>query len=445
MDLPVSHSAADTHVVRRPAHPAARDIAADICVVGSGIAGLSAALEAARLGRSVILVDSLPVIGGQAVHSQIGVFCGLLSNPPRNAQLTHGIADDILRDLGAEGALHRIQGGLGSIIYDPLALGRWAERAVDAAGITAVTGTIVRAVARDGRRITALDCATKFGDLRVRATGFVDASGDAILTWLAGEPCRVPGQGPVYGTHILVVEGVDARHLPSREALVERQRRCAGDYGLTRTDGLVLTFLEKGLAFINMTHDETPLEAVAAAKAGFVGRDRADVALRFLKREFPDAFGQVRVRAYGLPGVRQTRWIVGVHQLTAAEILAGHRFDDAIGRTAWPIELHGSDAGYEWRVFPPDHLHYIPLRSLVPPGLDNLVAAGRCVDADTQALSSIRVQGPCIAMGAAAAHALDLADGGSVHEIDSARLGARLVANLDGLAPVAAAPVAAAP
>jgi hypothetical protein len=67
----------------------------------------------------------------------------------------------------------------------------------------------------------------------------------------------------------------------------------------------------------------------------------------------------------------------------------------------------------------------------VPKNAENIVAAGRCVDADVSALSAIRVMGPCIAMGAAAAHALDLAGTGAVHTIDYAKLQRRLVANLD--------------
>jgi hypothetical protein len=68
---------------------------------------------------------------------------------------------------------------------------------------------------------------------------------------------------------------------------------------------------------------------------------------------------------------------------------------------------------------------------MVPREADNIVAAGRCVDADVSALSAIRVMGPCMAMGAAAAHALDLAGMGSVHEIDVATLQKRLTDNLD--------------
>ncbi|MGA8228041.1 MAG: FAD-dependent oxidoreductase, partial [Xanthobacteraceae bacterium] len=76
-------------------------------------------------------------------------------------------------------------------------------------------------------------------------------------------------------------------------------------------------------------------------------------------------------------------------------------------------------------------VHYIPLGSLTPAEADNLVAAGRCIDADLAALSSVRVMGPCIAMGAAAAHALDLAGSGSVHQIDTAALRKRLHDNLE--------------
>ena len=85
------------------------------------------------------------------------------------------------------------------------------------------------------------------------------------------------------------------------------------------------------------------------------------------------------------------------------------KFPDSVARTAWPLEQHHNAEGYVWEPFDADHVHYVPLGSLTPPAVDNLVAAGRCIDGDATALSSVRVMGPCIAMGAAAAHALDLA------------------------------------
>ena len=180
-----------------------------------------------------------------------------------------------------------------------------------------------------------------------------------------------------------------------------------------------------------MTHVETPLDPLAASTRTLDGKatGRSGCAISS-SREFPGCFGKSRVRAYGIPGIRQTRWIVGRQQLTVDDVRAGTHFSDAIARTAWPIELHDHGAG----------LHLADLsrkpRSLYPArqplaDADNLVAAGRCIDADTAALSSVRVMGPCIAMGAAAAHALDLAGTGSVHQIDIAALRQRVRDNVD--------------
>jgi hypothetical protein len=95
------------------------------------------------------------------------------------------------------------------------------------------------------------------------------------------------------------------------------------------------------------------------------------------------------------------------------------------------VELHNAADLVHWERFEPGHVYYIPLSCMTPRDADNIVAAGRCVDADLSALSAIRVMGPCIAMGAAAAHALDLAGTGSVHEVDLAALQRRLTDNLD--------------
>src|SRR5262249_52057715 len=117
----------------------------------------------------------------------------------------------------------------------------------------------------------------------------------------------------------------------------------------------------------------------------------------------------------------------------AAVAAVGHQdqADRAVACTGWPIELHDTPQGYVWEPFGDDHLHYVPLGSLLSPDCANLAAAGRCVDGDVAALSSVRVMGPCIAMGAAAAHALDLAGSGSVHQIDATALRRRLHDNIE--------------
>jgi hypothetical protein len=419
-----------TRVVQWNGANVAQEVKADLCVVGAGIAGVSAALEAARLGCKVALVDGLPALGGQAVNSIIGTFCGLFSNGEKGYQLTHGLADDILRNLGAAGLLHFRWGKWNSVMYDEIALSRFIEKSVHAAGITVILGAVLRGVTREERRIRTIELSTRYGDVRLAASGFVDATGDAALAWQAGLPCREPAEGVVYGSQMMVLEGIDVRNYPAAEEIAGRLKEKAGMYGIGRKDGFAFAFPGRGTALVNMNHMETPLEPVAASVKALEGKNEADKALHFLKSEFPLAFSNARVRSYGFPGIRQTRWIVGRQQLTLDDVRAGTRFPDAVVRTAWPIELHSHEEGYIWEVFSDDHIHYVPLGSMTPPEADNLVAAGRCIDGDVAALSSVRVMGPCIAMGAAAAHALALAGKGSVHQIDMDALQERLKDNL---------------
>jgi hypothetical protein len=415
--------------VTRHAAEAAHEIRADVCVAGAGIAGLSAAIESAQLGRDVVLVDSLPVIGGQMVHSLIGLFCGVFGNAPRYAQLTHGVFDDIFRDLGPSGDLHFQRGHTTTVYYDEVALGRWLEQKILRCGVRTILSTVLqRATVADGR-IESILLASRYGDVRITAAGFVDASGDAALTWMAGLPCWVP-ERPIYGSQQVIVEDVDEKHQPGPGEIDLVIAAKGEERGLLRRGGLAFFFPGRGTAVLNVTHIEAPLDPVAASQAQLAGKAQADAAIALLREEFPRAFGQARVRAYGYPGRRQTRWIKGRHQLTADEVRAGTRFPDAVARTAWPIELHDRADGYVWETFEPDHVHYVPLRSMTPPDVHNVMAAGRCIDGDAAALSSVRVMGPCAAMGAAAAHALDLAGGGSTHDIDLDRLRRRLAPNL---------------
>jgi glycine/D-amino acid oxidase-like deaminating enzyme len=400
------------------------EAAGDLCVVGAGIGGISAALEAARLGKRVVLADAAPELGGQSVGAVVGTIVGLFGNGAAPPQLTHGIADEILREVDVR--LMHGRRNTTIVQYRVESLARWIEEAVRRAGVKVLLGAVLTDAERHGRRLRRLDFATRYGPAVVAADAFVDASGDAALTRTAGLEVREPDR-TIYGTLMLTLEGVGPF---DRDAIFRRLAERAADYGLVRLDGFVFPIAGTDEALVNMTHVDVPLDPFGASAAVLEGRAQADRLVAFLKTEFPASFGHAKVRRYGLPGVRQTRTIVGTYRLSEADIRSGRRFDDAILRCSWPIELHDRPEGVHWEEFPPEHVHTVPFRSLTPAGADNLVAVGRCIDADPVALSSVRVMGPCIAMGAAAAHGLDLAGSGSVHQIDLAALRGRLAENL---------------
>jgi 2-polyprenyl-6-methoxyphenol hydroxylase-like FAD-dependent oxidoreductase len=420
--------------VRRSPLRAITTIDTDICVVGAGMSGVSAALEAARLGRRVVIVDAAPALGGQAVGSIIGTIIGLYTHGERPYQITHGIADELIADLTAEGSMHRRNSATGTVtfLYDEVRLGRWVERTLQSAGVRSIVGAVLTGVSVEDRRIEHIELATRFGAVRIAAQGFVDASGDATLSYEAGLEVREP-DAPVFGSLNFVIEHYDADAAASM-VIADIHARLTDKghaYGLVRHDGFLIHFPGKNQMLANVTHIETPLDPMASGQMVIEGRAQADRVMAFLRAEFPAIFAPAQIRAYGMPGIRQTRWIVGRHQLTLDELKSAQRPGDAVARGAWWVELHDTPALVHWERFAPDHVYYIPLGCMVPKDVDNVVAAGRCVDADLHALSAIRVIGPCMAMGAAAAHALDLAGAHPVHTVDMTALQARLTDNLD--------------
>jgi hypothetical protein len=410
-----------------------RTLSADLCVVGSGAAGLSAALEARELGLSVILVDAAPQIGGQAVGSAIGTICGLYSNGMTPHRVTYGVMDRMLAGLTSNGdaAARRARNTL-ILDYSINAWMRWAENAVADAGVTPLTGAVLRQTSVADGRVAAIDLATRWGDHRVEAAAFVDASGDAALVWHAGQPMNQSDAG-ILGTIMAVFQDVDTDVCADypREKYHEAMRRRGAEFGLVRHDGFIFPVAGGGKVLLNMTHVETPQDPVGLTLAGIAGRRQVDGLLALFRDEFPEAFGRARVETYGQPGIRQTRTIEGQSRLTVEQVRSGRAPADAVARCSWPIELHTEMSDTHWEVFDEDHMHHVPFGSMVPRGLDNVVVAGRCIDAEPAALASVRVMGPCFAMGRAAAAAAAQVGSGSMRQIDVAALQQAVADNLE--------------
>ncbi|HEX4883013.1 MAG TPA: FAD-dependent oxidoreductase [Casimicrobiaceae bacterium] len=422
-------------IVRRREDPSPRAIDCDLCIVGSGAAGAAAAVEAARLGLRVVLLDGAPHVGGQATGALIETFCGFYSTGPAPELLTFGIAEEIVDALTRDGAMARIEGRRRTIIlyYRHTALQRWIEDALDDAGVQVITGALVHAVERDGRRLRRVRAMTRYGEVGVRARHYVDASGDAALAWIAGLSVQEPATEVVYGSQNGIVRGIDVAALEAAggpEAIKRRVVEQADRAGLERHDAFIYVLPGTDQALVNMTHMKTPLDPLGASRMVVDGHRQLDRAFAFLRAEFPAVFGNAVIDRYGQPGIRQTRWIRGLYQLTVDDVRAGVRFDDAVARCAWGIELHNRASVVHWEGFPDGHVHYVPYRSMVHAEADNLLAAGRCIDADVLALSSVRVMGPCIAMGVAAAHAVDLAGSRALSDVEPVALRRRLAKNL---------------
>ena len=118
-------------------------------------------------------------------------------------------------------------------------------------------------------------------------------------------------------------------------------------------------------------------------------------------------------------GTRETRHIRGVHVLTGEEYLNREHFPDTVARSAHPIDIHSAKDTHQRCTFLEDAA-YIPYRSLIVPGYDNLIVPSRCLSADQIASASVRVQAPMMCLGQAAglAAAMCSREGISVHNVD---------------------------
>jgi hypothetical protein len=101
-------------------------------------------------------------------------------------------------------------------------------------------------------------------------------------------------------------------------------------------------------------------------------------------------------------GVRETRRILGEYQLTVDDVLSARKFDDAIARGAYPVDIHNpTGAGTVLKRLPPGEAYDIPLRCLLPQRTDRLIVAGRCISGTHEAHSSYRVMPIVMATGQA--------------------------------------------
>jgi hypothetical protein len=104
-------------------------------------------------------------------------------------------------------------------------------------------------------------------------------------------------------------------------------------------------------------------------------------------------------------GIRQSRSIKGVYTLKNDDVVNARKFDTAIVRSAWPIEIHGGADGVKV-VNLDDDYYEIPFEVMIPETIENVLVAGRCISAEHEALASSRVVAQCFEEGMAAAIAM---------------------------------------
>ncbi len=393
---------------------------ADLVVVGGGSAGPAAAGTAARAGLRTVLVEESPCLGGMSTGGAVGTFCGFYLREASGdlVRIVGGFPAEVMDRLAVAGqcygpvpfkttaAVPYVPWGV-KTLYDAMAR---AERGLTVYLHAHATSVVVR----DGT-IDAVVVATRDGSVAMRGAYFVDATGDAAIARAAGAPAH-RGARLQYPSMMFYMQHVDlAAALPALFELNDRLEQHFASDDLPRRSGNIIPTGRPGEVLVAMSRVALGDRAIDGASAReltlgeMLGREQAERCAAFLHRHMPGFTDAFLSDTAPRLGIRETWRIEGAYVLTEEDVLGGRKFDDGVGRAAWPIELHVGDGRTEWRMLDDGLWYTVPYRMLVPRGPRNLLVAGRCVSATREGFASVRVIGPCMLEGQAAALAAMLA------------------------------------
>ena len=385
-----------------------------VLVVGSGSAGAIAAITAARLGAEVTLVERYGFMGG--ISTQVlDTFYGFYTPGKTPRKVVGGIPDLIVDELfRRNAAIYRpnTYGAGQGITYDAEVLKVVWETVASRSEVRSVYHSLVVDVIVEDQVVSGVVIASKSGLYRLLADVVIDASGDADVAARAGVPFESALDAPVQSlttTFKLINVDVERAAKVKKNELHERMASAQG-YDLPRKEGSVHITPLAGVMATNMTRvrDVDPNDVEQLSRAEREGRRQALEYTRFLIEQVP---GYEHAALGGLStqiGVRESRRIHGEYRLTREDVLSARKFDDAIAQCGAPIEEHHAGGDTRWEYLPEGKTVHIPYRCLLPPNVDGLLVAGRCLSADHDAHASVRSMGQCMAMGQAAGAAAAL-------------------------------------
>ena len=402
----------------------------DLIVVGGGFAGSMAAMEAARHGQRVLLVEKFNCLGGAAMSCLVMPFMNFWTHDPETGEqqfLTGDLFLEVVAQLRELGAMDDVR-----IFHEEplkLVLNRMALKY----GVELLFNTTVVGANVDDGHIRSLQAWGKSRMLTLEADYFIDATGDAELSVLAG--CRYQlGREeddlcqPM--TLSFRVAGVDKdKYLEAKPTInpLYNEYQQKGLIQNPRENVLIFRTLQEDVLHFNTTrivkHD--PPDPVSVTKAEIEAREQVYEMFNFLKEQIP-GFEKAYISATALQiGIRESRMVEGEYKLTGDELKALARFDDAIAVANYDIDIHNPEgAGTSHYYFGKGQWYEIPYRCLIPKDCKNLLVAGRCISSDHEAQASYRIMPYCAELGQAAGAAVSVAkeSGKSLRTIDVKRL-----------------------
>ena len=404
----------------------------DIVVVGGGMAGLCAAISAARHGANVALVHARPVLGGNA-SSEIRIH---ISGADQSLRQTDYAESGLLYELMLENKSRNDT--FNYSIWDMVLF----EAAKNEKNLTVYLNCPMFDCSVDGDIITSISCFQETTELtlKISAPLFVDATGNGTLGYFAGADYTQGSESnKEYGEphapdqpnnermgNTILMKAVDTGHPVKYEPpafakkLTEHQLRYRVHSKTMKVDASMAPDPEEWLRLSACS--------CAAVDYGYwwleLMGDGDDIIPDYEKiRDDLMAYayglwdhikngGQHGAENFALewvgalPGMRESRRLLGDYVLNECDILEHRQFDDAVAYGGWCVDLHAPHGLLDFDVLPSDCHHFtgvytIPYRSYYSRNIRNLFLAGRDISTSKLGLASTRILGCCAVGGQA--------------------------------------------
>ncbi|MFI9155292.1 FAD-dependent oxidoreductase [Streptomyces sp. NPDC053367] len=438
--MPILEPPRDTRTVTLPPRAARHGGRTDVLVVGGGPAGTAAAHAAADAGADVVLVERYGFLGGnataalvmplmsfhneqkQAVFDESGGDNRLLpSDHGEGEPVVAGFLWKLLERLDARGGCIPPSLDTGyTVPFDPEIFKLVLLDLLDEVGVRLLLHAFASSALPldDGWRVV---FETKSGPVVIDAGVVVDGTGDGDVAVAAGAPYEIgrPEDGRVQPMTLMFrmadfhPEGFAAyvhehpdqwRGVHGLWDLVEKATE-AGELRLSREDILFFGTPHPRELSVNSTRVTKALgiDVWDLTRAEVVARRQLEQIDRFLRTRVPGFEEAYTVQSGTQIGVRETRRVLGDYHLTGHDILGACSFPDVIAHGAYPVDIHNPrGSGTVLKRVPRGQFYDIPLRCLLPRGVDRLLVAGRCISGSHVAHSSYRVMPIAMATGQAA-------------------------------------------
>jgi len=388
----------------------------DVIVAGGGLSGVAAAVAVAREGARVLIIEKYGFLGGMATAGLVSPFMPYWIwtgnwQYDYGKPVNMGLFRRILEELDKLGGLHA-----NGTTFNEEILKLVLDRMVKEYGIDPLYHSLVTGVERRGSSLVGITVSNKSGSSQYYAKYFVDATGDADLSAMAGCEIRI-GRDEDHQCQPMTlcfrIANVDRSKVDGRRVNeIYREAQKKGLIKNPREDVLTFPHMVEDVVHFNSTRiiQKCPVDAYDLTQAEMEAREQVYELYRFMKENIPGYENSQLLMSAPTIGVRESRRIVGEYTITQEDLVGVKKFEDSIARGTYQVDIHNpSGTGTHHIDIPYGEYYTIPYRALLPKGMDNLIVAGRPISSTHEAHSAYRIMPICTCIGEGAGTAVSIA------------------------------------